>query len=374
MRLSAYQMGWQSWIRQLYPGYFACVMATGIISVAFWLSQIAILSLILWAVAGGLFVFLLMVYVIRLLRFPREVRQDLSDPRRLFGYFTIVAALGVLAARAALGRWLLLLPVLTGLALLLWLLLTYWAFAVLFLGNERPIERAIDGSWLITIVATESLAISWALLAETSPSSAPFLQLVAYLFWGGGLLLYLIVITLIVYRLSFRRTAAGDLTSPYWITMGAMAITTVAGAQLLQIPHPLPLLTQLTPFTAGLTLMMWAWGSWWIPLLVIIECWKYGVKRRPIRYEPALWAMVFPLGMYATALYLLAQWPGISFLRGVALGWTWLAFGVWSLVMVGWLLSLGRQLRRAASAPDRPPAALTTEARPAAGQGAQRQT
>jgi hypothetical protein len=40
---------------------------------------------------------------------------------------------------------------------------------------------------------------------------------------------------------------------PYWINMGAMEISTLAGTLLLASEHTSPLLAQLHPFTLGLT-------------------------------------------------------------------------------------------------------------------------
>src|SRR5690349_889098 len=69
-------------------------------------------------------------------------------------------------------------------------------------------------------------------------------------------------------------------------------------------------------------------------------------ERQPLRYEPALWSIVFPLGMYATALHLLSQLPGIGFFSLVAPMFTWIAFAARLLVLAGWLSSLLRAIAR----------------------------
>jgi tellurite resistance protein TehA-like permease len=360
--LSDYQAHWWNWVRQLYPGYFACVMATGIVSIALLLNRAVLVSVILGWLGGGLFLLLLALYLLRLVRYPREVLQDATDPGKLFGYFTAVAAPGVLATRAALNHWVELPILLIAFAAGIWCFLTYWAFAVLLFRNERPLQQAVNGSWLISIVGTESLAINWTILTTFWPERAAVLQLVAYAFWTLGVLLYLIFITFIVYRFSFGKILPADLTPPYWINMGAMAITTVAGIRLLQAPHPAPLLVSVQASSTGFTLMMWAWGTWWLPLLVLIGIWKYGIMRQPLRYEPALWSIVFPLGMYATALHLLGQLPGIAFFEAMAVPFTWIAFSAWLLVMGGWLYSIGRtlsRLRARAQASERQPLAVS---------------
>lgn len=55
---------WWAWVRTLYPGYFAYVMATGIVSVALLLAGTSILSTLLW-IAGVVFVaFFVVVYLL----------------------------------------------------------------------------------------------------------------------------------------------------------------------------------------------------------------------------------------------------------------------------------------------------------------------
>jgi hypothetical protein len=79
-----------SWLEGLPPGYFAMVMATGIISFAF--DKIGIptiaellyqLTLIVWAVLVSLSIW-------RVIQFPHAVRIDLLSIRRVFAYFTLV--------------------------------------------------------------------------------------------------------------------------------------------------------------------------------------------------------------------------------------------------------------------------------------------
>lgn len=338
---------WMEWVRTLYPGYFASVMATGIVSVALLLSHALPLSLALWAIGGALLVILTVIYALRLVRFPHDMRRDLFDPASAFGFFTFIAAVGVLATRSALGGWMTVPGILTIIAAIAWFMLTYWTFAMLLITNNRPIQQALNGSWLIAIVATESLATTWALVTNLQPGQRQALQLLAYSFWTFGVLLYLIFIALIMYRFFFLSVQPDDLKPPYWINMGAMAITTVAGIRLLDVAQPTTLIVTLRPYIEGFTVMMWAWGTWWIPLLLIIGVWKYGYAREPIRYHPSLWSVVFPLGMYATAMQLLTHIRGLEFLAAFGPACTWIAFGAWALVALGWIWSVVVATRQA---------------------------
>ena len=70
------------WLEGLPPGYFALVMATGILAIAFqmigqlWLYEV--MSVLTWVFWGGL----LLLSAWRLLRFPHAVKIDLLNIRR----------------------------------------------------------------------------------------------------------------------------------------------------------------------------------------------------------------------------------------------------------------------------------------------------
>jgi tellurite resistance protein TehA-like permease len=63
----------------------------------------------------------------------------------------------------------------------------------------------------------------------------------------------------------------------------------------------------MRPSVDGLNLTVWAWGTWWLPLLVMFGVWKHVVRRMPITYTQMLWGLVFPLAMYAVATYRLSD-------------------------------------------------------------------
>jgi tellurite resistance protein TehA-like permease len=73
--------------------------------------------------------------------------------------------------------------------------------------------------------------------------------------------------------------------------------------------------------------------------LLIIGIWKYGISRQPLTYVPALWSIVFPLGMYSTAIQLLSKISGLEFLAEITAPTVWIAFGAWVLVALGWIFS-----------------------------------
>ena len=334
------------WIKTFFPGYFAFVMATGIVSLAwhfqgypgigrvlFWLNVPA--YLLLWAIT-----------LVRLVRHRADLLGDLTAHARGAAFLTTVAATCVLGKQFLLltpyagvgkGLWLL--------AAVLWFFLIYAYFAAITLREPKPkLEEALNGGWLLIVVSTESLCTLGTLVAPSfrQPDAVYFISLVAYLL---GAMFYIILITLILYRWIFRSMAANMLTPPYWINMGALAITTLAGARLLTVSEQSPVLAQFKSFIPGFTLFFWATATWWIPLLVIVGVWRHLWQRAPLRYDPQYWSLVFPLGMYSSATFAFAQVTGLPFLQSIARWFSFFALAAWIAVFIGLLSQLARALR-----------------------------
>lgn len=81
--------------------------------------------------------------------------------------------------------------------------------------------------------------------------------------------------------------------------MGAVAITTLAGAELIRNFGDIPAIGEILPFIKGLTTMYWATATWWIPMLLVLGVWRHGIRRFKLAYDPLYWGLVFPLGMYS---------------------------------------------------------------------------
>ena len=85
----------------------------------------------------------------------------------------------------------------------------------------------------------------------------------------------------------------------------------------------------LRPFVVGLSVVLWAFGTWWIPLLVLLGIWRYVLRRYPRTYEPRLWNVVFPLGMYTVASFSLGRVSGLGFMASIARVWVWVGVAAW---------------------------------------------
>lgn len=326
----------------LHPGNFALVMATGILSLGFGLLGHASLANALFAIGLAAWMILVCLSAARAIRHFGAVRDDLLNPKMVFGFFTLVAATSLvgqmLLARGevelAMACW--------GLAFGVWCLLLYLAFSVLtFLSHENNVN-IMHGGWLIAIVGTQSLVLLGTALVPHLGAYATYMQVEVHMLWGLGLMFYGIFVTLFCYRIFFLALKPDDVGPLLWVVMGAAAISANAGTQLIAIDPVLPFLKAQRPFIDGVTLMLWAWATWWIPLLFLFGLWKHGVNRRPLRYEPVLWSFVFPLGMYAVAsarLGLAAEFPSLEWISRLMI---WVALAAWLLALLG----LGQRLLR----------------------------
>jgi tellurite resistance protein TehA-like permease len=337
-------------VRDLHPGYFAFVMATGIISEGTFLLGPSWLSRALLAAASAGLVVLGAALVVRLVSFRSSVAADIQAPDRVFGFFTITAGLDVLGVRLALAGHPLATAILAALAGAVWLVLTYGVPASLLLARVRDsVLGGVNGTWLLWIVATQSLAVAAAVLVPAWPSQSALLAPAAAGLWCVGLLLYLMVVALILLRWLTVPMTPATLGPPYWILMGATAISVLAGARDLALPADIPVVRATAGFTEGFTFALWAFGTWWIPLLVILGLWRHVRRHWPLTYEPTLWSVVFPLGMYSVATLTFGKVAHLAFMIPIARFMLWVAIAAWALVAAAFLARLARHPQQPAS-------------------------
>lgn len=341
----------KAWIATLESGYFAIVMATGIVSIGAQLLGHGTLSTVLLWCTVIAFLVVGTATLARAFMFPRRFRQSLRAPTMAVAYFTVVAGSNVLAtALLTHGQWVIAL-VIGAVAFLVWLVLTYGLFCSIVLAGNRPLLREITGVWLVWVVGTQSISVFSTALAPQLPwgMGQDMLGVSGVLFWGVGVVLYLILVVIIFLRLFLIETTPAEMGPAYWILMGATAISVRAAAGILTLgadAHT-PLLDEMRPFLVGLSVVLWSFGSWFIPMLVLFGLWRYFVRGYSWDYEPKLWSVVFPLGMYAVASVTLGRAIEFDFMPALASVWVWIGFGAWLAVVLLMLLALVRSLRKA---------------------------
>lgn len=346
--------------RTLHPSYFAAVMGTGIVSIAF-------NGLGHPGIAYALFIINILLYAIlsatafaRLTLFTRDFIADINTPRRSWPYLTFVVGNNTLGAQflifhnavpLAWGLW--------GLGVFSWFMLTYYIFFNLVTRQDADIKDTIDGATLLVTVSTSSVALLGLRLADTAGGYGNVFLFAAWCFWAAAFLLYIFIITCILYRKLSRSFAPKDWHGPYWICMGAMAIVTLTGTELVGRMTHLPEWQAFTGPTIVLTGFAWALGTWWIPYQIIMDIWKLtrfntdaplwvrafpwarlAFGRKNHLYDPPEWARVFPMGMYTAATLGMAKMTGFTFLENIPAVWGWLALLIWALTFAGMMRSV----------------------------------
>jgi tellurite resistance protein TehA-like permease len=335
-------------VRGLPPNIFAMVMATGIVSLALNGAGHSLLAHILFWLNVGLYAILLVLLLVRTLRYRVDLAADLASHARAPGFFTMVAAPCVLGnqcvlmfgfSAAGMALWII--------GVVFWLPLTYAMLPGLMEGTAKPkLEIGLNGAWLLTVVGTQAISVLACLLvpllAEDTPDAPLF---VALAFWLVGSMLYVWLIALIFHRILFLPLSPRELTPPYWINMGAMAISTLAGVRLVAEAGRMPLLNELLPFLKGMTLLFWATATWWIPILLALGAWRHLFKHVPLNYDHGYWAAVFPLGMYTVSTQNLIREFRLPFLEPIAAVFVWIALAAWVLTFAGLVWHLATSMR-----------------------------
>lgn len=334
----------------MHPSYFALVMATGVVSLDCELLGMHEIALALLVANVAFFPVLWILLVARVIRYRDAVRADLASHGRAVGFFTIVAATCVLGSQCLLvGHWFAVALALWFAGIALWGLLVYSVFALLTVKAEKPaLADGINGGWLVSVVAAQSVAVLGAQLAPQLGGHAPEALVFSLAMWLGGGMLYLWIISLIFYRYTFFPMAPSDLAPPYWINMGAAAISTLGGAMLVLAAPSSPVIEQILPFVRGLTLMWWATATWWIPMLLILGVWRHGIRRFPFRYDPLYWGAVFPLGMYTVCTARLSRAVDAPYLIEISRVFVYIALGAWAVVAAAMAWHLARNRREPA--------------------------
>ncbi len=333
-------------IATLSPGYFALVMATGIIAIAAKQQQIDWLADVLYLISAGAYLVLVALVVIRAIAYSRQLVADLTSHAKGFGFLTIVAGTNVLAsASAVIHGWWTLGEILWWCSLPLYVILLYTALISDVLRHHKPgLGAGINGSWFLLTVATESVAVFGALLFGHDPSD--FLAFVCLAAFCLGLVLYLIVMTMVFLRWTFQPLEPTEADPPAWIAAGAVAITVLAGSNLLATRNVSPRIDRLGPLIEGLVTLAWATATFWFPVMVAIGIWRHIVRKVPLRYHPSYWALVFPLGMYGVATFKMRAVIKLDQLEWAPKITLAVALAAWTATFIGLLVQGGRAAGR----------------------------
>ena len=291
-------------IATLFPGYFALVMATGIVAIGANQQNVDLLAQGLYVITVLAYVVLAVLLASRMIRYWSNFAADVTNHAKGFAFLTTVAATNVLAsASIVIHGWWNLAWALWWASLVLWAAFVYTTLIAVVTDRDKPgLQGGINGSWFLLTVSTQSIAVVAGLfLTRTDSDALAFTAIAAF---ALGVVLYLIVMTMVFLRWTFHPLDPTEADPPAWIAAGAAAITVLAGSNILLAADQTPdRVARLAPFLEGLVVTAWATATFWFPLMIAIGIWRHLVRRVPLRYHPSYWAMVFPLGMYGAATY-----------------------------------------------------------------------
>lgn len=324
----------------LTPGYFALVMGTGIVSVALRLCGYPAASEVLLAIAVVAYMVLVALNFWRIIAYPAAVISDLTDIAQSFGFFTFVAGSGVIGSRLAMAGWWTPAAVLLIVAAVSWLFLGYIVPVVAVLGRaERPIIKGANGLWFIWVVGAQSVAMLSATLEPILTEAREILAITAIFAWSLGLILYVAVAMFVALRLMTFPLDPREFNPPYWISMGALAITVVAAARIAEMASA-PMVDATRGLVAGMAVLLWCFATWLIPALFGVGIWRHAIHRVPLKYEPSLWSIVFPLGMYSVAGIYLGRVNELPIVETIGTAWLWVAVAAWVLTFIAMLRAI----------------------------------
>ena len=330
---------------RLTPGYFATVMASGIVSIGAQLRGYTGLAATLFWIALGSYVLLVVLNGWRFLAFRHALAEDFRDPSRAFGFFTFIAATNVLGAALVGTGHTRLASVLLTASVIVWLGLGYVIPWTAVLGNDhRPVLDTANGTWFIWVVASQSIAVVAAGLEPLIAGQRAQLAILAVFAWSVGVVLYAATAVLVALRMLLYPLRPEHLDPPYWVAMGAVAITVVAGARIVEMDNA-PMIDATRGLVSGLSVVFWAFATWLVPPLLAAGVWRHFVRRIPLRYEPTLWSMVFPLGMYAVAGMYLGRADSLPVVEFVGTHWFWVAVAAWVVVGLATVREISDKVR-----------------------------
>lgn len=317
--------------RDLPPGYFALVMATGIVSLGLRLEGFQAASMLLMVLAVLAYCVLLLLFMARLALFWRHFSADVHNPHVSFGFFTLVAGSNVLAIRLAAEGYTVPTVALAAIGLAAWLVFGYVVPWAALLGQRQRLGlESVNGTWFIWSVASQSVAVSAATLEPMLTGFGNVFGNIAVLSWSVGIVLYAGIAIFLSLRVISHGIAPEQFQPTFWVSMGAMAIAVVAGARIVEM-QATPMVEAIRTLAAGSSVVFWCFAAWLIPPLTAGGIWRHYIHKVPLHYEAGLWSIIFPLGMFAVASMSLSRTDRLPLVETVGDWWLWVA-------VIGWIL------------------------------------
>lgn len=311
-----------------HPAWFGAVMGTGAVALA--LSVQAVTWDAAWLL-GAARVFLVLASVLAVVLLPRYARRfkdraalvsEIGDPAQGAMLATLPAGLLILATAwgrvgwAPLGLWVDAVLLVAG--AISALVLGVWWSATLLHGQQGL--DGVNGGWLIPPVM--NLIVPLALAPLISEFGGEVLPLIAFMFYGIGVFLFLAMLSLLIARLALRPPLPAAMAPSMWIPLAPAGVIGLALLQLLKA-------TGANPAVAvAVAAMGLGFGLWWA-----VFAWLELRRAKP-PVHPGWWGFVFPIAAMTLSWANVALAAGVVGLQIVGAVATAGLLAVWGFVAV----------------------------------------
>ncbi|KAA0996294.1 C4-dicarboxylate ABC transporter [Pseudomonas sp. ANT_J12] len=317
-------------IRQFTPNWFAATMGTGVLALA--LAQLPMAIPGLPAVAEGLWLFNIFLFVLFTGLYAARWVLFFDEARRIFGHSTVSMFFGTIPMGLAtiingflvfgLPRWG---DGVIQVAEILWWLDVAMSLAcgvlipyMMFTRQEHSIDQ-MTAVWLLPVVAAEVAAASGGLLAPhlAEAHSQLVVLVTSYVLWAFSLPVAFSILTILLLRMALHKLPHENMAASSWLALGPIG-TGALGMLLLGADAPAIFAANGLPgvgeIAAGLGLVagitLWGFGLWWMLIAVLITV-RY--LRAGIPFNLGWWGFTFPLGVYSLATLKLASTLNLTF-------------------------------------------------------------
>ncbi|MQT40823.1 MULTISPECIES: TDT family transporter [unclassified Pseudomonas] len=305
-------------IRQFTPNWFAATMGTGVLALA--LAQLPVPIPGLHAVAEGLWLFNIGLFILFSLLYGARWVLYFDEARRIFGHSTVSMFFGTIPMGLAtiingfllfgVARWG---SDMVQVAHVLWWLDVAMSLAfgvmipyMMFTRQDHSIDQ-MTAVWLLPVVAAEVAAASGGLLAPhlTDPVMQFHVLITSYVLWAFSVPVAFSILTILMLRMALHKLPHENMAASSWLALGPIG-TGALGMLLLGADSPAIFaangFARIGEIAEGLGLIsgiaLWGFGLWWIlmALLITIRYFRAGIP-----FNLGWWGFTFPLGVYSLA-------------------------------------------------------------------------